>query len=127
MDEDKKPKTEDKKPKTEDGLTPEGQGIEGETGTSGGTGTSGEEAHFIGEFDDLRDRLERIEGTLGAITETLGAITETLEAMRTTAAAIDIDNGANVVGAGGDGAAGIIADNDDEIEIPDYDDMDLDL
>lgn len=98
----------------EDDLTPEEQGIEDETGTSG------EEANRIGEFDDLRRRLERIEGTLGAITEML-------EAMRATAAAIDIDNGADVVDADGDGDADIIADDDDEIKIPDYDDMDLDL
>lgn len=102
---------EDEKPTTEDDLTPEEQVIEDETGTSG------EEAHRIGEFDDLRDRLERIENALGNITSTL-------EAMRATAAAIDIDNGADVVDADGDGDADIIA---DEIEIPDYEDMDLDL
>lgn len=106
MDEDEKPETE------ADDLTSDEQEIEDETGTSG------EEAHRIGEFDDLRDRLERIENTLGTITETL-------EAMRTTAAAIDIDNGADVVDVDGDGDADIIA--DDAIEIPDYDDMDLDL
>lgn len=103
---------EDEKPKTEDELTPDEQEIEDETGTSG------EEAHRIGEFDDLRDRLERIETTLGTITETL-------EAMRTTAAAIDIDNGADVVDVDGDGDADIVT--DDVVEIPDYDDMDLDL
>lgn len=103
MDEDEKPET--------DGLAPEGQEIEDETGTSG------EEAHRIGEFDDLRDRLERIENALGTITETL-------EAMRTTAAAIDIDNGADVVDVDG-GDADIVT--DDAVEIPDYDDMDLDL
>lgn len=101
---------EDEKPTTEDDLTPEEQVIEDETGTSG------EEAHRIGEFDDLRDRLERIENALGSITSTL-------EAMRTTAAAIDIDNGADVMD--GDGDGDVIA--DDEIEIPDYEDMDLDL
>lgn len=103
---------EDEKPETEDELTPGEQEIEDETGTSG------EEAHRIGEFDDLRDRLERIENTLGTITETL-------EAMRTTAAAIDIDNGADVVDVDGDGDADIVT--DDVVEIPDYDDMDLDL
>lgn len=106
MDEDEKPGTE------ADDLTPDEQAIEDETDVSG------EEAHRIGEFDDLRDRLERIETKLGTITETL-------EAMRTTAAAIDIDNGADVVDVDGDGDADIIA--DDAIEIPDYDDMDLDL
>lgn len=102
---------EDEKPKTDDELTPDEQKIEDETGTSG------EEAHRIGEFDDLRDRLERIESALGNITSTL-------EAMRATATAIDIDNGADVVD--GDGDADVIAD-DGEIEIPDYEDMDLDL
>ena len=104
MDEDEKPETE------ADDLTPEEQKIED------GTDTSGEEAHRIGEFDDLRDRLERIESTLGDIASVL-------EAMRTTAAAIDIDNGADVEDADGDGDA----DDSGEIEIPDYEDMDLDL
>lgn len=103
---------EDEKPETEGELTPDEQTIEDETGTSG------EEAHRIGEFDDLRDRLERIEGMLGDITSTL-------EAMRATASAIDIDNGADVVDADGDGDADVVT--DDDIEIPDYDDMDLDL
>lgn len=102
----------DEKAKTEDDLTQNEQEIEDETGTSG------EEAHRIGEFDDLRDRLERIENALGTITETL-------DSMRATAAAIDIDNGADVVDVDGDGDADVIA--DDEIEIPDYEDMDLDL
>lgn len=104
MDEDERPETE------ADDLTPEEREIENETDTSG------EEAHRIGEFDDLRDRLERIE-------DALGNITSMLEAMRTTAAAIDIDNGADVVDVDGDGDA----DDNGEIEIPDYDDMDLDL
>lgn len=107
MDEDEKPVTE------ADDLTPDGQEIEDDTGTSG------EEAHRIGEFDDLRDLLERIESALGDIASTL-------EAMHTTAAAIDIDNGADVVDVDGDGDADAIAD-DGEIEIPDYEDMDLDL
>ena len=104
---------EDERPETGDGPTPDGQTI------GDGTGTPGEEAHRIGGFDDLRDRLERIESALGDITSTL-------EAMRTTAAAIDIDNGADVMDGDGDGDADAIAD-DGEIEIPDYEDMDLDL
>lgn len=107
MDEDEKPGTE------ADDLTPEEQEIEDETDTSG------EEAHRIGEFDDLRDRLERIESALGNITSTL-------EAMRTTAAAIDIDNGADVADVDGDGDADVVTDDEVDI-IPDYDDMDLDL
>ena len=105
MDEDEKPDTE------ADDLTPEEQEIEDETGTSG------EEAHRIGEFDDLRDRLDRIESMLGSITSTL-------ESMRTTAAAIDIDNGADVADVDGD--ADVVTE-DDAVEIPDYEDMDLDL
>lgn len=108
MDEDEKPGTE------ADDLTPDEREIEDETDTSG------EEAHRIGEFDDLRERLERIESALGNITSTL-------EAMRTTAAAIDIDNGADVVDADGDGDADAVTDDDDADIIPDYDDMDLDL
>lgn len=107
MDEDEKPET------GADDPTPEEQGVGDETDTSG------EEAHRIGGFDDLRDRLERIESALGDITSTL-------EAMRTTAAAIDIDNGADVADVDGDGDADVA--DDDEIDIiPDYDDMDLDL
>lgn len=108
MDEDEKPETE------ADDLTPEERGVENETDTSG------EEAHRIGEFDDLRDRLERIE-------DMLGNITSTLEAMRTTAAAIDIDNGVDVVDVDGDGDADVVTDDGEADIIPDYDDMDLDL
>lgn len=104
---------EDEKPVTDDDPTPDEQEIEDETDTSG------EEAHRIGEFDDLRDRLERIESALGNITATL-------EAMRTTAAAIDIDNGADVADVDGDGDADVVTDDEVDI-IPDYDDMDLDL
>lgn len=104
MDEDEKPETE------ADDLTPEEQEIEDDAGTSG------EEAHRIGEFDDLRDRLGRIESTLGNITSML-------EAMRTTAAAIDIDNGADVA----DVDADVVTDDGEAGIIPDYDDMDLDL
>lgn len=107
MDEDERPETE------ADDLTPEEQEIEDDTGTSG------EEAHRIGEFDDVRDRLERIESMLGSITSTL-------ESMRTTAAAIDIDNGADVADVDGDGDADVVTDDEVDI-IPDYDDMDLDL
>lgn len=96
----------DERPDTEvDDLTPDEQEIENDTDTSG-------------EFDDLRDRLERIDSALGTIIETL-------EAMRTTAAAIDIDNGADVADVDGDGDADVVT--DDVNIIPDYDDMDLDL
>lgn len=108
MDEDERLETET------DGPVPEERAIEDETDTSG------EESHRIGEFDDLRDRLERIE-------DMLGDIASTLETMRTTAAAIDIDNGADVVDADGIGDADVVTDDGDADIIPDYDDMDLDL
>lgn len=95
-----------------DSLTPDEQEIENDTDTSG------EEAHRIGEFDDLRDRLERIESVLGNVASMV-------EAMRTTAAAIDIDNGGEV--ADGDGDADVVTDDGEVDIIPDYDDMDLDL
>lgn len=98
-----------------DNLTPDEQDIEDDTDTSG------EEAHRIGEFDDLRDRLERIESMLGNVASMV-------EAMRTTAAAIDIDNGGEVADVDGDGDADGDGDGDADIDIiPDYDDMDLDL
>lgn len=81
-------------------------------------GVDGEEAHRVGEFDDLRDRLERIEGVVNAIAGVL-------DEMRASADAIDIDNGATVIDADGDGDADII--DDDVTAIPDYDDLDLDL
>lgn len=81
-------------------------------------GVDGEEAHRIGEFDDLAMRLERIE-------EMLSGITETLAGMKTTAEAIDIDNGAELRDADGDGDADII--DDDVTVIPDYEELDLDF
>lgn len=93
-----------------DNLTPDEQKIENDTDTSG------EEAHRIGEFDDLRGHLERIESVLGNIASMV-------EAMHTTASAIDIDNGGEVADGAGD--ADVVTDDIDII--PDYDDMDLDL
>lgn len=96
----------------QDNLAPEEQEIERTAGVDG------EEAHRIGEFDDLRDRMARMETMLQGITDMLTA-------MRTTAEAIDIDNGANVRDVDGDGDADII--EDDVVVIPDYDDLDLDI
>lgn len=95
-----------------DNLAPDEQVIERTAGVDG------EEAHRIGEFDDLRDRMERMEGMLQGITDMLTA-------MRATAEAIDIDNGASVRDVDGDGDADII--EDDVVVIPDYDELDLDL
>lgn len=93
-------------------LTPEENEIEQTAGVDG------EEAHRVGEFDDLRDRLERIESVVTTIADILGEI-------RATADAIDIDNGATVADVDGDGDADII--EDDVTVIPDYDALDLDL
>lgn len=81
-------------------------------------GVDGGESRRVDGFDDLRDRLERIESVVNAIAGVL-------DEMRATADAIDIDNGATVVDADGDGDADIV--EDDVIVIPDYDDLDLDL
>lgn len=81
-------------------------------------GVDCEEAHRVGEFDDLVERLERIESTLTRIDSAIGD-------MQTRAASIDIDNGADVVDVDGDGDADII--DDDIAVIPDYEDLDLDL
>ena len=103
----------DERPETKaDDLTPAEQEIEDDTDTSG------EEAHRIGEFDDLRDRLERIESVLGNLASMV-------EAMRTTAASIDIDNGGEVADV--DGNADVVTDDGEADIIPDYDDMNLDL
>ena len=93
-------------------LTPD------ETESEQTAGVDGEEARRVGDFDDLRDRLERIEGVVNVIAGVL-------DEMRATADAIDIDNGATVIDADGDGDADII--EDDVTVIPDYDDLDLDL
>lgn len=95
-----------------DDLTPD------ETKIEQTAGVDDEEARRVGEFDDLRDRLERIESAVNAIAGVL-------DEMRATADAIDIDNGATVIDADGDGDADII--EDDVTLIPDYDDLDLDL
>lgn len=95
-----------------DDLTPD------ETKIEQTAGIDDEEAHRVGEFDDLRDRLERIESVVNAIAGVL-------DEMRATADAIDIDNGATVIDADDDGDADII--EDDVTVIPDYDDLDLDL
>lgn len=95
-----------------DDLTPD------ETKIEQTAGVDGDKAHRVGEFDDLRDRLERIESVVNAIAGVL-------DEMRATADAIDIDNGATVIDADGDGDADII--EDDVTVIPDYDDLDLDL
>lgn len=93
-------------------LTPEESEIEQTADVDG------EEAHRVGEFDDLRNRLERIESVVTTIADILGE-------MRATADAIDIDNGASVTDVDGDGDADII--EDDVTVIPDYDALDLDL
>ena len=83
------------------------------------TGASAEESHDIGEFDFLRDEMDRIESML---TDLVGRVTE----LQTNTAAIAVDNGAYVADVDGDGDANVI-DDDAIAVIPDYEDLDLDL
>lgn len=83
------------------------------------TGASAEESHEIGEFDFMREQMNRIESML---TDIIEGITE----LRTNATAIAVDNGAYVADADGDGDADV-TDDDAIAVIPDYEDLDLDL
>lgn len=80
------------------------------------TGESGEEAHREGEFQDLRDRMERLESMIATLTEAV-------ESIKDTAQATSIDNGAEFKDVDGDGDVEAI----EEDSIPDYEDLDLDL
>lgn len=83
------------------------------------TGASAEESHKIGEFDFLRDQMDRIESML---TDLVARVTE----LQTNTAAIAVDNGAYVADVDGDGDVDVI-DDDAIAVIPDYEDLDLDL
>lgn len=83
------------------------------------TGASAEEPHEIGEFDFLRDQMNRIESML---TDVVARVTE----LQTNTAAIAVDNGAYVADADDDGDTDVI-DDDAIAVIPDYEDLDLDL
>lgn len=83
------------------------------------TGASAEESHEIGEFDFLRDQMDRIESML---TDLVARVAE----LQTNTAAIAVDNGAYIADVDGDGDADVI-DDDAIAVIPDYEDLDLDL
>lgn len=83
------------------------------------TGASAEESHEIGEFDFMRDQMDRIESML---TDVVARITE----LQTNTAAIAVDNGAYAADVDGDGDIDVI-DDDAIAVIPDYEDLDLDL
>lgn len=87
--------------------------------TADDTGASAEGAHRVGEFDFLRDRMNRIESMLSDIIEGIAEL-------RTNAASLAVDNGAYVADDDGDGAADVIED-DATVVIPDYEDLDLNL
>lgn len=80
------------------------------------TGESGEEAHREGEFQDLRDRMERLEASIEHIADVV-------EFIKSMAQATSIDNGAEFNDVDGDGDVDVI----EEDSIPDYEDLDLDL
>lgn len=83
------------------------------------TGASAEESHEVGEFDSMRDQMNRIESML---TDVVARITE----LQTNTAAIAVDNGAYAADVDGDGDIDVI-DDDAIAVIPDYEDLDLDL
>ena len=79
------------------------------------TGASAEGAHRTGEFDFLRDRMDRIESMLSDIIDGIAEL-------RTNAASLAVDNGAYVEDVDGD-----VIEDDAPVVIPDYEDLDLDL
>lgn len=82
------------------------------------TGESAEEAHRSGEFEELRDLIDKV-------LEEVRGVAENVEQMRTVRESIDIDNGAQFTDVDGDGDADILT---DEVKvIPDFADLDLDI
>lgn len=84
----------------------------------------GEEAHRYGEFEDLRDRLERVESRLD---EGFDRLMEAVESLRTRDAAAAVASGAVST----DGEVAVDADGDGDLDIvnltPDFDGVDLTL
>ena len=101
----------DEKPETEaDDLTPDEQEIEDETDTSG------EEAHRIGEFEDLRDMLTRVLDKIDAMNERIDGIYDNF----TDSVAQMIENGATVKEPDDDAAEAIAQAAAEDLENLDY-------
>lgn len=88
------------------------------------TGATPDEAHRIGEFDDLIRQLETLTEMVSALTQTVDGISNRMG----TYQAVSVDNGADVTDMDGDGdvdgADAFIA---EAVEIPDVSDMDFSL
>lgn len=85
-------------------------------------GISGEEAHRAGEFDDLRDRMERLQSTLDEMRDMISSLKDDMR----EGAAVAIESGA-VITEGEEEPEVLI--NYDSIEEPEFsiplDDLDL--
>lgn len=84
------------------------------------TGATPEEAHRVGEFDDLLSRITSMESSIGSVIDTVNGLKELIGEH----AALKVDNGAEVR----EHAAADELDEDiaDE-EIPDFEDFDLNI
>lgn len=82
------------------------------------TGAAPEEAHRVGEFDDLLSRITSMESSIGSVIDTVNGLKELIGEH----AALKVDNGAEVrERADADELDEDIADE----EIPDFEDFDL--
>lgn len=84
------------------------------------TGATPEEAHRVGEFDDVVRRIEGLTEMISALTQTVNGISERMG----TYQSVSVDNGADVSDMDGDGADSYMA---EAVEIPDVSDMDFSL
>lgn len=82
------------------------------------TGATPDEAHRLGEFDDLRDRL----ANLGSVAD---KILEGLEAVRSSMAAF-VEGGATIREDGDGEVDEVTESDDDELEVP-IEELDFDL
>lgn len=100
----------------EDELTPEEREQMEET-----PGETPEEAHRVGEYDELRDMVRDAIARIDAVGEAVDAIRDAVSTFR----AVGVDNGAEFTEAG---AVDLDGDGDaDAVKIPEFSDMDLDI
>lgn len=108
----------------EDELTPQERGQMEET-----PGETPEEAHRVGEYDELRDLISDAIARIDAVGEAVDAIREAVDAIRdavSTFRAVGVDNGAEFTEAAG--TVDLDGDGDaDIVKIPEFSDMDLDI
>lgn len=86
------------------------------------SGATPDEAHRIGEFDDVISRIEHLTDMLSALTATVDGISERMG----TYQSVSVDNGADVSDMDGDGDIdGADTFMAEAVEIPDVSDMDF--